>query len=167
MDFIELAGKFIFGLSPVVTAIAASVAALAAWAGYRHIIDHEKPILDFRITKSDYANNVLRVRLTVRNASRTTIVVKNIRLLKPKFPRSGNPKIGLASEKSLDQTAKPLAELREPFKVEPEKDGNKDFFFFLYESDCSMLPVKLGVDIEYIGTTIKTERATATSRTNR
>ena len=160
MDFIEWVWTVVSGVSPVVTAVATSTAALVAWAGYRHIIAHEKPVLDFSITKFYDADNVLEARLTVRNAARTTIVVKNVRLLKPKFPRSGNPQIGLASETALDQPVQPLAELREPFEVEPKQKGGMNFLLYLYQRYGELVTIKLGVDIEYIGTTIKTHRMT-------
>ena len=142
----------------VVTAIAASIAAYAAFRGYRRLITHEKPVLDFSITRYLQTDNVLEARLEVHNHARTKIVVRGIRLLKPTFPDSGIPQVGLSSDKNLGiKVLLPQKELQEPFEVEPRADGRMNFLFYLYQRPGELVDVELGVDIEYIGTEIETE----------
>ena len=149
-------------IAAVITAIATSVAAGTAWVGYRHVRSHGRPVVDLKLTGFGSADNVVKAELIIRNQARAVIVVKGIRLLKPAFPRDGAsenniPAVGLSSEKTLNQTLLPQKEVHEPFEIEPGSVGHKTFDLFLYERHGKPIEVKLGIDVEYIGTKIRSE----------
>ena len=141
----------------IVTAVATSLGAIIAWRGFHRMGNKEKPVLDFLIKGLGNADNVLKGQLTVRNHGSTKIIVRRIRLLKPKFSENKMPRVGLGSVDNLNDTVLPKKELEEPFELDPGQEGNKKLFLYLYLRSGNPLKVKLGVDIEYIGTKIKKE----------
>lgn len=143
--------------SLIVTAVATSGGAFIAWRGFCRMRNREKPVLDFLIKGFGNTDNVLRGQLTVRNPGSSKIVVRRIRLLKPSFSEDQVPRVGLSSVEVLAETPLPKKELEEPFEIEPGQEGNKKLFLFLYPQSRQSLGVKLGVDIEYLGTKIKKE----------
>lgn len=151
------ATSWISQFSLIVTAFATTIGAVVAWRSFRRMRNKEKPVLDFNMKGFDTADNVLAGKLTIRNPGPTKIVVRRIRLLKPRFSERKTPRVGLSSAEVLEKTLLPQRMLEEPLEIEPGQEGNKRLYLYLILRSGRSLGVKFGVDIEYLGTKIKTE----------